>query len=232
MLKEFKAQNIDLDSLKHDLELLRKSFNALKYNTPLVFFTDNILNLKEESINENKRFIINLKSILEKQFRNICINNSSIKVHREYWVNRVFFTNVMFSLALLESITNFWRGKINGEQPSLNYILEVFGDIYDKLRIGLNRRFLERDINEIENQIRNYKERIDSYKPLVTVLKSCKGEDIKEYIGSDSKRNFFAHSGLIKEFIEVKLNDEINIRYIDKPDITNQISSWINNPEK
>jgi hypothetical protein len=32
LLREFKAQNIDLDPLKHDLELLRKSFNTLKYH--------------------------------------------------------------------------------------------------------------------------------------------------------------------------------------------------------
>jgi CRISPR/Cas system-associated protein Csx1 len=56
--------------------------------------------------------------------------------------------------------------------------------------------------------------------------------DVKEYIASDPKRNFFAHSGLIKDFIEAKRNDEINVRYMDKPEITNQISSWINNPEK
>jgi len=57
----------------------------------------------------------------------------------------------MFSLALLESIAGFWRSKISGKQSSLNYILNVFGDVYDKLGIKLNRRFLERDIIEIEN---------------------------------------------------------------------------------
>jgi len=232
LLEEFKAQNIDLNLLKHDLELLRKSFNALKYNTPLVFFNSNILNLKEELIDENKRFIINLRSILEKRFRNVCINNSNINVHRRYWVNRVFLINVMFSLALLESIAGFWRSKISGKQPSLNYILNVFGDVYDKLGIKLNRRFLERDIIEIENRIQSCKEKLDSYKPLITIVKRCGDESIKEYIVSDPKRNFFAHSGLIKDFIEAKLNDEINVRYIDKPDIINQISSWINNPEK
>jgi hypothetical protein len=71
LLREFKAQNIDLDPLKHDLELLRKSFNALKYNVPLVFFNSNILNLEETSINKDKEFIINLTSLLEKQFRSI-----------------------------------------------------------------------------------------------------------------------------------------------------------------
>ena len=232
LLREFKAQNIDLDPLKHDLELLRKSFNALKYNIPLAFFNSNILNLEEASIDKNKRFIINLTSLLEKQFRSIRINDSYINIHRKYWVNRVFLTNVMFSLALLESIAGFWRSKVSGKQPSLNYILNVFGDVYDKLGIKLNRRFLERDIIEIENRIQSCKEKLDSYKPLSTIVRRYGDEDVKEYIVSDPKRNFFAHSGLIKDFIEAKLNDEINVRYIDKPDVTNQISSWINNPEK
>jgi len=230
LLREFKAQNIDLDPLKHDLELLRKSFNALKYNVPLVFFNSNILNLEETSINKDKEFIINLTSLLEKQFRSIHIRDSYINIYRKYWVNRVFLTNIMFSLALLESITCFWRSKISGRQPSLNYILNVFGDIYDKLGIKLNRRFLERDVIEIENQVQSCREKLDSYKPLSTVVKRC--GDVKEYIASDPKRNFFAHSGLIRDFIEAKRNDEINVKYMDKPEITNQISSWINNPEK
>ncbi len=191
-------------------------FNGIKYNTPLLFFQDpsklkinkNLLSNTKETINQLKdclRRILFLR-IMEKNNDSIIIKYNQTKYE--------LLKNIFFTLALLNTLSDFYQ-QTRQKDPTISNIREIFPPIYEKLKLSLNTRFLERDLRNPEE------------------LKECsakeehknqqeKEEDKKR---SDLKRNFFAHSGLLNNVTCLK-NDKLFWRE-EKLD---EIINWIRNP--
>jgi len=183
------------------------SFNAIVYNTPLVFYHEKIICFDEEESESLLRTLSMLGTFINliKKMTRINVNNRSISVERIF-LNGKYTINILYSAALLESIARFWLNKIKGKKPSIENIENTFIDLYKTLGFKVSARFLERDLNEFKK---------------------------KDYMG-DVKRNFFAHSGLLRDCIsEHKEDKEIILKYkeecIEGKGIS--IKKWIKQPE-
>ncbi|MFN3384504.1 MAG: TM1812 family CRISPR-associated protein, partial [Archaeoglobaceae archaeon] len=97
--------------------------------------------------------------------------------------------------------------------------------VYKNVGLDLNSVFLERDITEIEDATKN-RERLE-WRPLIKLYK----EKVREMGGSkDKKRNFFAHSGFLKEYTEIKVsNREIYLRWNSEK--IEEIKKWLLRPK-
>jgi CRISPR-associated protein Csx1 len=202
--------------LKNLLENLVKAFNSIKYNVPLAFYSK-LINLDQEvEVLERE-----LTDFFLEQARPV-INEKTVVVNSLKWKD-VF--NLFYSLALFK-----WISSEMGELKMRDRIsiaeIERFAQLYSKLDLLLNKRFLERELNEI-----------NSKKNMITqqwiCLKALYPEGKREdaLSPSDEKRNFFAHSGLERTMVEVRKRDgELELRYIQNKLPT--ICEWLFNPEK
>lgn len=195
-----------------------KAYNAIRYNTPLVF--QKLLKLEDENnicglITELNKFC---KDILETNSENC----------RRLMLKRDIY-NLYLALAIYYSIIkNVNTIKIE----SLDDLIK-FKDIYNRLGFDINNRFLEREINEIKS----YKDYIsDKEKSLDEIFKNKGFQnqdnqkiDNRDNKGSDNKRNFFAHAGLERTLVKVKrVNDKIMIEYDDNK--KEEICKWLRDP--
>jgi CRISPR-associated protein Csx1 len=178
----------------------RIMFNAIKYNVPLAIFYKEIIEL-EKSVEEGEEM---LKEILYRIEEEKSIESDG-KISR-ITLNRTAIVNMLLSLALTSSIKEFLSGI---SQATIKNIEDSFSRLYEKVGLGLNKRFLKRDLSKIKIE-----------------------EDWKKIkSSSNDPRDFFAHSGLLKSFIDrEKIDDEeILLRY--KPKKVNLIKKWLKNPE-
>ncbi|GBC75574.1 hypothetical protein HRbin06_00892 [archaeon HR06] len=232
-IKEYKELKTYADSL---LSTLKMCFNAINYNVPLALFYPEIININDNTLNNVKKCIEKIKYILikfESELKKVELKKNEINIKR-YNLSEAFFTNMLFSLALLESILNFWdlnlKDKIN-KPININVIEEKFTELYKNVLLILNEIYLKRDIEEIKalsKELSEGEERL-----LSELIKNFKCKEEKEdKIYSDKKRNFFAHSGFLKNITKVKkINNEILISYDFKSKNTiNEIKNWISNP--
>jgi CRISPR/Cas system-associated protein Csx1 len=117
-------------------------------------------------------------------------------------ISRQVFTNLLLTLALHSTLTEF-RRRVKRAEPKLKTLHDVFTDIYEKIGLQLNARFLERDLAEYA-EIRG------------------------GTIVSDTKRNFFAHSGLLENYVERTENGKL----LYKAKCLDEVKEWLENPEK
>ena len=171
---------------------------------------------------------------LTEQFINFEVNDNNIIIYR-LKVKKTNLVNYLFTIALHQSLKNFYLSEIDSKPPEISNIEKIFETLYSNLNLGTNKRFLARDLKFIKIM----GEKLDKgEEKQLNLLKSSEGlipknriEDDKNF--SDQKRNFFAHSGLLSDFIKLKkgkTNDEkLEINYIEKN--IKLIKSWIENPE-
>jgi len=217
------------------LSTLKLCFNAINYNLPLTLFHSEIININDNILNNIKECIEKMRGFLiklESDFKKVELKENEINVKR-YHLSETFFTNMLFSLALLESILYFWdlnlKDKIN-KPININEIEEKFTKLYENLLLTLNKIYLKRDVEEIRalsEELSEGEERL-----LSEFSKNFKSKEERDKISSDKRRNFFAHSGFLKNITKVKkINNEIFVSYYLKSKNTiNEIKNWISNP--
>ena len=212
-----------LDELSKDLKILKVAFNAIKYNIPLVFYHPEILDLDIDTKDKEDK-LLNVLEELEES-REIITDGNTLIVTRIV-LDSTNVVNTFFAIAMLSSVIDFWKEKI--DKPELDSILETFKELYKNLGLDVNSRFLEGDIMEIKELTKG----LDGEK-LLLELYAKDSDDQKPRESRDQKRNFFAHSGLLREITIVrKEGDKILLRYdlelMKKKNIN--IRKWLLNP--
>jgi len=118
-------------------------------------------------------------------------------------------------------------------------ILKEFEPLYKKVDLGLNSRFLERDIKEIkellihlgEKEEVNIKELKKRKLEKIVTQYQKNGENVNIKKEGDIKRNFFAHSGFEETITLLKKQNGKGYLYYD-PKEKGKIMKWLENPEK
>lgn len=224
-----------MGNLRMHITTGRLAYNAIKYNTPLVLFHDEMssrLRKFKEIMDFPERFR-EVITELEERYRRVHRGDGEIKVTRDYRIDKDLYVNLHFHLALLSSIYGFWEDKIYGREPELSYIREAFSKVYERLRLGLNSRFLERDCNEISTSVDNYRGDLTQARLLKEIKVERTGHEAKPDIKpSDEKRNFFAHSGFLSSITKVfKRGDRVYLTYDEEP-FEGKVRSWVDDPER
>lgn len=207
-----KKYNEFLRNLSHTLSNLKVAFNSIKYNTPLVLYQPESVNLDlDDDINMKVRKYIEVIEDLENR-KSVTFNDGVIEVKRFAMVERDI-TNTFFALALMSSIIRFVKDNIR--EPELDEIFATFKNLYNNLKLELNTKFLDRDIRNIKRVAKDLtgeKLLSELYKDYDVEEFEEKGkEDEKE---SDQERNFFAHSGFLREITRIrKEGEKIYVRY-------------------
>lgn len=212
---EFSSLNTKVNHILNDLTII---YNAIRYNAPLFLFTTNIDFCKEEKNND----IVN----------DLCEFIDHILNERKKKINRNLYS-IFLSIAIRNGIWYMLRNKLNKNNDGgipLDTLKSV-SNLYSKLKLDLNWRFLEREIREIES----YKEHLTSKWKVYKDVKSNSSrpnihDQRQDAPISDSKRNFFAHAGLSYDTVELRLdNGRILCRY--KSDKIDEIQEWIKDPD-
>ncbi|MEM3549346.1 MAG: CRISPR-associated CARF protein Csx1 [Thermofilum sp.] len=202
--------------LKNLLENLVKAFNSIKYNVPLALYTSAIDFSQDADILERKLIDFLLK-VTKPVF-----NENRVAVTSLKWKD---LFNLFYSLALFKWMSNEMGDLKEKDRASITELKKKTIQIYSKLGLLLNKRFLERDLSEIYDK----KDRIPEEWACLKNLYPEEGMQGPLSV-SDSKRNFFAHSGLERTMVEVrKYKEEIELRYMQEQ--LDLISKWLFNPE-
>ena len=218
----------DLDELAQIFNETKIGFNAIRYNTPLAFYTNIFDSIKKYNENEMLEKIFNFLDSIE--------NYSMEKSNYSRIIRFKLNSREIFNSFIL--ISHFFLIKEIAEkkgEASLDEIYNYFENIYKKLNLNINTIFLERDKKEIE---KNSSE-LDYKEKKLGELFQPKGKDeneelLRESIEKDRKssyikRNFFAHSGFESTMVLVKkVNGKIYLRYEDGK--INEIRRWLQNP--
>jgi CRISPR-associated protein Csx1 len=108
-----------------------------------------------------------------------------------------------------------------------------FLELYKNSRLGLgvNGYFLQNDIERIESLAAGcFFEGKRTILELENLNSEFKGIKSSKGLSRDPKRNFFAHSGFLKEWTEVELRDG-KVLLSWKKEWLNEIADWILSPE-
>jgi len=215
----------DFEELAKIFNETKIGFNAIKYNTPLAFYTDIFDYIKKYNENEMLEKIFNFLDSIE----NYSMENNYPRITRFKFNNRGIFNSFLLishSLLIKEILEK--RG-----EASLEEIYNYFKNIYKKLNLNINTIFLERDKKEIEKNSSglDYKEK--KLAELLQQKDKDEDEELSRYsierISSNIKRNFFAHSGFESTIVLVKkVEGKIYLRYEEGK--INEIKSWLQNP--
>ena len=208
--------------MKRCLSSLRKSFNALKYNVPLTFLYGDVLGFDEnvgERVNECRSILRKLVENIEKQ-KEIKLESTTggIEIIR---VKRIPINS--------KPLINL-QGKDPNEGISLEDLERIFSDVYDSLHLGLNKRFLSRDLTAIRNITNGLRDEEE------TVLRDLKHQNeqlskSRQIVWSDEKRNFFAHSGLLDNYTLIKKKDGRLFLKYKLEHFREKLKGWLKNPE-
>ncbi|MEM0235646.1 TM1812 family CRISPR-associated protein, partial [Thermofilum sp.] len=202
--------------LKNLLENLVKAFNSIKYNVPLALYTS-VIDFSQDADILERKLIDFLLKVTKPVF-----NENRVAVTSLKWKD---LFNLFYSLALFKWMSNEMGDLKEKDRASITELKEKTIQIYTKLGLLLNKRFLERDLKEIDDK----KDRVPEKWTCLKNLYPEEGRQGPPSI-SDSKRNFFAHSGLERTMVEVrKYKEEIELRYIQEQLET--IDKWLLNPE-
>jgi len=108
---------------------LKPSFNAIIYNTPLVFYHHDIINFDTRDLNISVDFFEKISNFMnfvsDKEIKIYSKNDSIIVVEKLSFKSR-YLINLFYSAALLESIANFWAENIKGKEPKASHIEKTF----------------------------------------------------------------------------------------------------------
>ncbi|MGC8935558.1 MAG: TM1812 family CRISPR-associated protein [Thermoproteota archaeon] len=223
----FESERLNFNQLINET---RVAYNAIRYNVPLAYFDDDIISFKisEKDALSNLRnilkYIVEDKKELRKDKGEIVIKRPSVE--------RVLFINLLLTTAFHRALREFKEGL--KKESSTDVILKEFKSLYEKVGLGLNSRFLERDINEIKELFPYLGEKEETIKELkkrklVPQLQNAR-ENKNGKKGGDIKRNFFAHSGFEETITLIKKqNEKYCLCY--KPEEKTNIKKWLENPE-
>jgi len=198
--KKYKEKKERFRKIKEKLKI---AFNAIRYNIPLAFYEDELLKVIEEK---------EVDCLAEK-----LVKYGMELLSEEIKVNLVNLSNVFFALAMFKSFNKF-RNTLS--EPSIDEIQLKFPEVYESLGIGVNSYFLHNDLEIIKKAVEEKK------KPGKVALSDLLGRGMS----SDLKRNFFAHSGFLKEYTEVEVKDGKVILSWNKEHLE-EIKKWLREPE-
>lgn len=208
--KKYKKVKSEFRSVQEDVEI---AFNAIRYNIPLAFYELLSFNVDIDEIE---------KGILE-------LAEEFLK--NEIPMNLGTFSNMLFTIAMFRSFGEF-RSKL--DIPCIEEVELKFEDVYKRIELGINCIFLSRELDEIKEKIKVLGERTEKEKILLLDLYKkdfCKIDAEGKAFGSkDAKRNFFAHSGFLKEWTFVKIIDGKICLEWDK-NKNKEIRKWLLKPE-
>ena len=224
---ELKKKN---EIIKEKIANYRKAFRAIKLNTPLVL-VDKVLDIEldnsllSESLDMFSKII---KKIQENKRVDMVDNEIGISYLN---IDADRMRNMLHAAALSDAIYDAYTNLIKNCENTTDSILNIFEEIYKRLGLEMNSTFLERDIRSINAA----KDRVPSeWKELKEILMGKRiqeeGSSQRGFMG-DIKRNFFAHSGFLGEFVLVKKDGErIYLKYKERHKgerIYNTIKSWL-----
>jgi len=201
-----------LKRLNKCINALKIGFNAISMNVPLAFYHPEVLDL-DFDVEEMKAKLLEL---LDDALTPEIQQNGGLRVRRRM-LDSNNVANIFYSLGLMKSIKKFAESLT---EPELSAIFEHFSALYSKLGLGSNTRFLQRDISSIRDRVP------DGFSE---VYIKCFQDDGEEHKSGDRKRNFFAHSGFLREatFIE-RTGDKVTVRWVER--YFNEIGRWLENP--
>lgn len=207
LLREFKRE---FDEVVKLLNLCRLSFNALKYNAPLCFYDERIINFREYDIGKVLNILKKLLEYVElKKEVSLIEEEKTLRVSR-IPISRPHVVNTFLTIALYKSIKEeLGELGIKGEVV-LEEIVERFREVYEKLGLMLNITFLQREISNIKRVTEFLREGEEKcYRELLKeVLREEPGRP------QDPKRNFFAHAGLTYDTVLVRREGgRVKVRY-------------------
>lgn len=144
--------------------------------------------------------------------------------------------NFLFTLGLYQSFNQFYEEHIRMKKPTISNIRIIFKEVYERIGLGSNLRFLERDLKHLES----YKPKITEENELIEIKKLIQNDLItnnkeqkteRDAPFSDEKRNFFAHSGFNRNYILVKKNEDGELELYHEDCYLDRIRKWLLNPE-
>ena len=203
----------------------RLAFNSLRYNTPLAMFYNDIISLDVEP-NEGFNALTKILEVFEKE-RKIEVKDERLVVER-LTVNRLLIMNTFLALSLYSSLWKFGK-EVRLKKPTEKEIMSLFSTVYKNANLHLNARFLERDLKEIE-EAASSKLKTGEKKRLSDLFEKKNSKRKRGRKFSDPKRNFYAHSGLLREILIVEKQDDELILHYDKNSF-NTIRKWLKKPE-
>jgi len=191
---------------------LKMAFNSVRYNTPLAFYE---LLKFDTDIDETERGILAycndyLRSEISMDLRNV--------------------TNAFYAIAMMRSFRQFAKSL---KVPSTEEMKQRFLELYKNsgLGLGVNGYFLQNDIERIESLAAGcFFEGKRTILELENLNSKFEGIKSSKGLSRDPKRNFFAHSGFLKEWTEVELRDG-KVLLSWKKEWLNEIADWILSPE-
>ncbi|MEM4587888.1 MAG: TM1812 family CRISPR-associated protein [Candidatus Jordarchaeales archaeon] len=195
---------------------LQVAFNAVRYNVPLAFYTPEVLVLNLDADEVEVGMIEFVKELLKPLDENEVVKRIPLSFRA--------ILNVFYAIALYRGFQKFMRSL---SEPSIEEIRRVFLQLYKKESVGaaVNEYFLDNELRKIEE----LKEKISGKVRLLDLYSAgCTAEGVLSG-SSDIKRNFFAHSGLLKECTEVELkNGKIYLSWTK--DRVGEIKKWLKEP--
>ena len=227
----------EIEKLNKIINTTKIGLNALKNNTPLVFYDQDILDIDEDKLNLSSDQILEdyvFKIIDYLTEYEIEIKNNHLIISRPK-IDGLKIMRFIMAIGIYESIRkirydiqndfkNVWINEKNA--ATIKDIEDRFTKIYQKLNYNVNIKFLERDLREIKSL------EIDNGYKLISDLKygnNTNNNLVNDIKYSDIKRNFFAHSGFEYKITQVrKDNDKIFIMYKNN-EKKQEIRSWLLN---
>lgn len=213
---ELNKYNNRMTRIFSDLKLV---YNALYHNAPLFLF----------SYRDIQRMTVDDLICMIVAKLNYIIENNIAYIDRKAY-------QIFLSLALYRGLMKMLDGKyVSTKGYATLSELEMFNEIYDKLGLSHNKRYLNQEIKRIKEHHNNLGEGWVPYR-LIYNMKLANGAtgnedryDSRKRTDSDIKRNFFAHAGLSYDTILLcKINNDILCKYItkmEKNEVLNGITS-------
>jgi len=231
--KELNSKFEDLGRSLRDLIVETKiAYNAIKYNAPLAYFDDELVSfdIECEDVLEGMRDVFEYITEVKKMVIR-CENELTVK---RASVERKSFINLLLTIALHNALKEF-KEDLSNKDPIISTIKKDFKNLYSRVGLNLNLRFLERDLEEIKSLLSFL---IEGKETSINELNRCRFKEYRKIEVSkhlkrrkgDIKRNFFAHSGFEETVTLVRKigKNEALIRY--KPERKSEIRRWIKNP--
>ncbi len=226
-------------------------YNAVAYNAPLAF-----LNLGRELSSAKgpapRETLLSLAALLSRYLdkANVAVFGQLVNVEKA-GLNRPIITRLIISLIMADALVAL-ASRLDKEVSvedgySLRKIGEMFPRLYSNLGIkGPSTHTLEVEIIKIKNGLSDSREaKRGEWVLLNRVLDKKEGEIDKSdkekekkkgdkkgiFEGSSPKRNFFAHSGFLKNITEGRFEgDEILVRYVRTKKTAMDWEDYLRNP--
>jgi len=198
----------EIKHLGKAMKIAKVGCNAINLNTPLAFYHREIVDFDFDVENAEK----GLWKILDFVARpSIDPSGDGFKISRATIRGNAVF-NLLFSLAIAKTLRKF--ASTLSDRAELRELLKAFGEVYDRLGLKVNRRLLERDVEGMLDKVP------DGFTGLYLELFENSGKS------TDQVRNFFAHSGFLREVTFVSREGEKVYVWWDEDELK-AIKRWI-----